>query len=53
MSVKPIIFNTEMVMAIMDGRKNATRRVIKPQLPDHCYNCMVIHKEFIYDDYDY
>lgn len=31
MSVKPIIFNTEMVMAIMDGRKNATRRVIKPQ----------------------
>ncbi len=29
MRAKPILFNTEMVLAILDGRKTVTRRVIK------------------------
>lgn len=32
---KPILFNTEMVKAIIDGRKTATRRLIQPRYRDN------------------
>lgn len=44
----PILFNTEMVRAILDGRKSCTRRAIKPQPQSGlCYTYAGSHKDCI------
>lgn len=37
---KPILFNTEMVQAILDGRKKHTRRICKEISTDHTFKLM-------------
>lgn len=48
MAIKPILFNTEMVRAILDGRKTCTRRVINPQPQARlCYTYAGSHNDCI------
>lgn len=48
MAIKSILFNTDMVRAILDGRKTCARRAVKQQW-EECPHCKYVHNEYIYD----
>lgn len=50
--MKPILFSTEMVQAILEGRKTVTRRVIKEKLVDEWCNSVMPRDMFCKRSYE-
>jgi len=53
MSERPIIFSSEMVKAILDGRKTQTRRVINSKWLPLVEEVLKINGEWVWDTLDY
>lgn len=53
MKERPILFNGEMVRAILDGRKTQTRRIVKPSWLPVVEECMRVNRKWVWTTMEY